>query len=69
MSGAYLNRDVNKWRKKLVGRLKPRGWCSSSISSFQEMFRCCIEGCGLVGNTDGRWTVGLDDLGGLFPPW
>jgi len=24
---------------------------------------------GLVGNTGGRWTVGLDDLGGLFQPW
>ena len=35
----------------------------------QEMFRCCTEGHGLVGNIGGRWTVGLDDLGGLFQPW
>ena len=31
----------------------------------QEMFRCCIEGSGLVGNNGDRWTVGLDDLRGL----
>jgi len=37
--------------------------------SVQGMFRCCTEGCGLVGNTGGRWKVGLDDLGGLFQPW
>jgi len=30
---------------------------------------CCTEGCGLVGSIGGRWTVGLDDLGGLFQPW
>ena len=35
----------------------------------QETFRCCTEGCGLVGNIGGRWTVGVDDLGGLFQPW
>ena len=37
--------------------------------SAQEMFRCCTEGFGLVGNIGERWTVGLDDLGGLFQPW
>ena len=31
----------------------------------QETFRCCTEGHGLVGNIGDRWTVGLDDLGGL----
>ena len=31
----------------------------------QEMFRCSEE-CELVGNIDDRWTVRLDDLGGLF---
>jgi len=25
-----------------------------------------VAGCGLVGNTGGRWTVGLDDLRSLF---
>ena len=32
----------------------------------QETFRCCTEGHGLMGNIGDRWTVGLDDLGGLF---
>ena len=35
----------------------------------QEKFRCCIEGHGLVGNIGDIWTVGLNDLGGLFQPW
>ena len=35
----------------------------------QGTFRCCTNGGGLVGNIGGRWTVGLDDLGGLFQPW
>ena len=34
----------------------------------QETFRCTVR-CGLVGNIGGNWTVGLDDLGGLFQPW
>ena len=29
----------------------------------------CTEGHGLVGNTGDGWTVGLDDLRGLFQPW
>jgi len=33
---------------------------------FQEMFKCCIEGHGLVGNIDDRWMVGLR---GLFQLW
>ena len=32
----------------------------------QETFRCCSEGHGLVGNIGDRWTVGLNDLRGLF---
>lgn len=32
------------------------------------MFRCCSKGHGLVGNTGGEWTVGLDGLVGLFQP-
>jgi len=31
----------------------------------QEMFRYCTE----WDNIHGRWTVGLDDPGGLFQPW
>ena len=34
----------------------------------QETWRCGSEGHGLVGNVGGRWTVGLDDLRGLFKP-
>ena len=34
----------------------------------QEPFKC-TEGHGIVGNTGDRWTVGLDDLRGLFQPW
>jgi len=33
------------------------------------MFRCCTEGHGLLRNIGDRWTVRLDDLGGLFQPW
>jgi len=35
----------------------------------QEAFRCCTEGCGLVGSTGDRWVVGLDDVRGLLQPW
>ena len=35
----------------------------------QRTFGCCTEGHGIVGNTGDRWTVGLDDLRGLFQPW
>ena len=35
----------------------------------QETSRCCTEGHDLVGNTGDRWTVGLEDLGGLFQSW
>lgn len=33
----------------------------------QGMFRC-VEGCGPVRTTGDRWTVGVDDLVGLFQP-
>ena len=35
----------------------------------QGTFRCCVEGCALVRAIGDRWTVGLDDLAGLFQPW
>ena len=38
-------------------------------AGVQEMFRCCTEGCGLVGNIGVGWLVGLGDLRGLFQPW
>jgi len=31
--------------------------------------RRCVEGHGLVRIIGDGWTVGLDDLGGLFQPW
>ena len=34
----------------------------------QYMSRCCTEGHGLVGNIESRWTVGLENPGGLFQP-
>ena len=36
--------------------------------AVQKAFRCCTEGCGLVGNGGGRRMVGLGDFGGLFQP-
>ena len=36
---------------------------------IQETFRRCIEEHGLVRTIGDRWTVGLDDLVGLFHPW
>ena len=35
----------------------------------QGTFGRCVEGHGLVRAIGDRWTVGLDDLGGLFQPW
>ena len=34
----------------------------------QELRRCGTEGQGLVGNSGGRWTVGLGDLRDIFQP-
>ena len=41
----------------------------NNLGGIQEMFICCTEGHGLVGNIGDRWTVGLDDLRGPFQPW
>jgi len=44
---------------------------SSSITNpgcVEGMFRRCVEGYGLVRTVGDTWTVGLDDLGGLFQP-
>ena len=35
----------------------------------QGTFRRCVEGHGLERTMGDRWTVGLDDHGGLFQPW
>ena len=36
--------------------------------SVQEPYGCGTEEHGLVGNIDGKWTVGIADLRGLFQP-
>ena len=54
-------------RKYLFSKRVVRHW--KGLPSGQEMFRCCAEGHGLVGITHDRWTVGLDDLVGLFQSW
>ena len=41
----------------------------TSPGGVQEMFRCCVEGHVLVRTIGDRWTVGLDDLVGLFQPY
>ena len=41
----------------------------SNPEGVQEMYRCGNEGHGLLENIGDRWTIGLDDLGGLFQPW
>ena len=45
-----------------------RWWSHHVPKGVQETFRCCADGHGLLSYCD-RWTVGLDDLGGLFQPW
>jgi len=34
----------------------------------QEIFRCGTKVHSVVGNTGGRWVVGLDNLSGVFQP-
>ena len=41
---------------------------SLSLEVFKKHVRCGTEERGLVGSFGGRWTVGLDDLRGLFQP-
>ena len=44
---------------------------SPPLEAFKESVddgRCRTQGHVLVGNTGGRWTVGLDDLSDLFQP-
>jgi len=36
---------------------------------IQGTFRHCAEGHGLMRTVADGWTVGLDDLRGLFQPW
>jgi len=46
-----------------------RGGGVTVPGSVQEAFRCCTQEHGLLGNTGDRWTVGPDDLRGLFQLW
>ena len=50
----------------MLKRAAQEGGGVTNPGGIQDMFRCCTEGCGLVGNIGDRWTVGLDDLRGLF---
>ena len=52
-----------------LGRAAQGGGGVTVPGGVQEAFRCCTEGHGLVGNIGNRWTVELDDLGGVFQPW
>jgi len=42
---------------------------SSSLEVFDKHLDVVLRGMVSCGSTVGRWTVGLDDLGGLFQPW
>ena len=59
--------DINKYLLSILGA----SYVSTiTFSGFiQKTIRCCTEGHGLVGNTGDRWTVGWDDIRGLFQPW
>ena len=61
---------VSAFSSKAVGKAAAQGGGGVTVpGGVQEVFRCCAEGHGLVGNTGDRWTVGLDDLFRLFQPW
>jgi len=53
----------------VLERVALRGCGVTITGGVQEIFGCCTEGHGLVGNIGGRWMVGLDDLGSLFQSW
>jgi len=61
---------VSAFSSKAVGKAAAQGGGGVTVpGGVQEVFRCCTEGRGLVGNTGNRWTVGLDDFGVLFQSW
>jgi len=62
MASSYTRGQALEWAAQGGGGIAvPKG--------VQETFRCCTEGHSLMGNIGGTWTVGLDDLEGLFQPW
>jgi len=50
--------EVLEWAAQGCGGVTDPG-------GVKEMFSCCTEGDGLVGNTGDRWTVVLDDVRGM----
>ena len=42
---------------------------SLSLEAFERRLDVVWRAMVWWGNTDGRWTVGVEDLGGLFQPW
>lgn len=57
-----------EWSKNGAGIAAQGGDGVTDPGGVTEMLRCCTEKHGLVGNTGGRWIVGMDDLEGLFQP-
>ena len=61
--------DIRKnFFKRVIGHWKGLSREVVKSLSLEVMCRCGTKGHGLVGNTGGRWMVGLDDLRGLFQP-
>ena len=52
----------------MLERAAKGGGGISVPGGVQETFRCCMEGCGLVGNVGDRWMVRQDDIGGIYQP-
>jgi len=46
-----------------------RGGGVTEPGGAQEIFKCCVEGHGLVRTIGDGWVVELDDPVGLFQPW
>ena len=64
--------DVRKYSSKSGQALEKDVQGGGGVTipgGVQGTYRCCTERHGLVGNIGDRWTVGLDDLGGLLQPW
>ena len=50
----------------MLEQFAPGGGEITVPGGVQEMFRCCTEEHGLVGNTGVTWTDRLDDFRGIF---
>ena len=58
--------SAGKWTPRLHGKMRATCWGSQWDPA---QARCCAEGHGSLRTIGDRWTVGLDDLVGLFQPW